>query len=82
MNEENKKPGLKWYHKPVWIFVAILAAGPLALPMVWTSPALKRWHKILISLALVLFTIWLVKASMDIFQSLLKEMKELQGILQ
>ena len=33
MSEANKKR-IKWYYKPVWVVVAILAAGPFALPLV------------------------------------------------
>ena len=80
MNETNKQT-VKWYHKPVWIFVAILAAGPFAMPLVWFSPALKKWHKIAITIALVILTIWLVKATMDIFQTIIKQMADLQNSL-
>ena len=73
---------MKWYHKPVWIVVAILALGPFAIPLVWFSPALKRWHKVLITIALIIVTIWLVKATVNIYQSLLKQMADLQNAMQ
>ena len=83
MNETaNKEPAIKWYYKPVWVFVAILAAGPFALPIVWFSPALKRWHKVIITIALLIITVWMVKATVDIYQIVLKQMTELQKNLQ
>ena len=79
MNGEKRGPAIKWYYKPVWILFGILAAGPFALPMVWFSPALKRWHKVAITIAMAAVTIWLAKAAVDIYRSFLKEMTELQN---
>ena len=79
MNKEKIEGAVKWYYKPVWVVVAILAAGPFALPLVWFSPALKRWHKVAITIAMVAVTLWLVKATVDIYRLLLKEMTELQN---
>lgn len=80
-----EKPGViptKWYYKPAWIFVAVLTAGPFALPLVWKSPELKLWHKVAITTGLIAITIWLAKATVDIYQSLLKQMKEIQSMYQ
>jgi hypothetical protein len=71
---------MKWYYKPVWIIVAILAAGPFALPLVWLSPALKKWVKILLTIITLAITVWLVKATVNIYQALLKEVSMLQSI--
>ena len=73
---------VKWYHKPVWVVIAILAAGPFALPLVWASPKLGKRSKIFLTIAVVLATLWLVKATIDISRALMKEMAELQSILQ
>ncbi len=80
MNENNKE-AVKWYYKPVWVVVAILAAGPFALPLVWFSPKLGKWLKILLTIAVALITAWIVKATVDIYQILLKQVAELQNIL-
>ncbi len=72
---------IKWYYKPVWIIVIILGAGPFALPLVWLSPALKKWHKIALTIALVIFTIWFARASIAIYRDIMKEMAELQSIM-
>lgn len=73
---------VNWCFRPVTIVIAILAIGPFALPLVWLSPAVKKRHKIVITILLVLATIWMVQASVKIYQSLLKEMRLLQGALQ
>ena len=75
------KPKIKWYLTPVSIIIAILAAGPFALPLVWMSPALKKWLKVVITAALILFTIWLVKASVDIYRTIFKQMQDLKCLL-
>ena len=79
MNETDKKV-MKWYYKPVWVVVGILMAGPFALPLVWFSPALKKWAKVLLTIATVLITVWLVKAAIDIYRIIIKEMADLQSI--
>ncbi len=71
---------MKWYHKPVIVFVAILIVGPLALPLVWMSAAFKRWHKILITVLLILLTAWLINASVELYRLLLKEMQNLREV--
>ena len=81
MNENNNKC-VKWYYKPVWVIVAILAAGPFALPLVWFSPKLGKWLKILLTIAVILITLWLVKATIDIFHIMVKQMADLQGLSQ
>ena len=81
MNENNKET-VKWYYKPVWVVLAILAAGPFALPLVWFSPELKKWLKVLLTIATVLITVWLVNATIDICKIILKQMAELQATLQ
>ncbi len=79
MNEAAKK-AIKWYHKPAWVVVAILAAGPFALPLVWASPKLERRLKIFLTIAVVLITAWLCKAMFDIYQIFMKEMANLQSL--
>lgn len=72
---------MKWYLKPISIIIAILIIGPFALPLVWMSPAFKKWHKIVITIGLILMTIWLIQTSVSICQSFIAEMKSLQETL-
>lgn len=81
MSEADKKT-VKWYYKPVWVVVAILVAGPFALPLIWFSPALQKWLKVLLTIATLLLTALLLKATVDIYHILTKEMAELQSALQ
>ena len=79
MPSENKKT--PWFLTPPAIAVAILCAGPLATPLVWMSGAFKRWQKWVITALIALLTIWLFKASADLYNILLKDIKALQQVL-
>lgn len=79
----NNGPGstiVKWYHRPLVIFIAILAVGPFALPLVWMSPSLKTWHKTAITLLLLALTVWLLKSGIELYGILLKELKTLSEL--
>lgn len=69
---------MKWYLKPIPIVIAILIVGPFALPLVWMSPAFKRWHKTAVTVILILVTIWLGRVSVNAYQLFITEMKSLQ----
>lgn len=46
-----------WYYQPLWILVlALLAIGPLALPLVWRSPRMSRTEKTAFTTAILLYT--------------------------
>lgn len=72
---------IKWYLKPVAIIVAILAVGPFAIPVIWISPAFKRWQKIVITILLLLLTLWLVRTSAGMVESFKQRMQELQDTM-
>jgi len=76
-----KKPPVKWYYKPVPITIAILCVGPFALPLLWFSPAFNKISKVIISIVVIAATIWLLKATADLYRILLDELKEIQKIL-
>jgi hypothetical protein len=71
---------IKWYHRPVVVVLLLLAAGPFALPLVWTSPSFNKWHKVVISVIVAAATVWLLKCSVDIYELLLKELKAISEV--
>ena len=80
MSQQTSSTTSKWYHRPLVLLIAILAAGPFALPLVWTAPYLKRWHKAVVTLLLLALTVWLVKSGVELYWILLKELKSLSEI--
>lgn len=77
-NGSNKE--VKWYYRPVTVIVAILAFGPLALPIVWMSPALKKWHKVVLTVLIMALTVWMVRATADIYSNISKQMRDMQAL--
>ena len=75
------KKRVKWYLSPAAILIALIAIGPLAIPMIWVSPALKRWQKIALTAIVVLLTVWMIKASVDLYRILLRELRNIQEAL-
>lgn len=76
------KNTVKWYLKPSIILIAIIGVGPFAIPMVWISPAFKRWQKIALTALTIIFTLWVIKSSIELYRVLLREMQNLQAALQ
>lgn len=79
MPRDDKK--VPWFLTPAAIAMAVLLAGPLAIPLVWMSGALRRWQKIAVTSLLVALTAWLLKSSADLYSILLEEMRELRDVL-
>ncbi len=72
---------VKWYHRPVAVFTAILCVGALALPLLWISPAFSKKLKIGITLLVVAVNIWLIKISMDLYGLCLGRIQELRQLI-
>jgi hypothetical protein len=50
---------LAWQYRPLWIFVlAFTALGPLALPLVWRTPRFDRATKWMVTVVLVVITVY------------------------
>lgn len=57
MDPEFPKPvPQKWYFKIKILVIALLIAGPLALPLLWFNPRIKKSHKIIWTIILLVFT--------------------------
>jgi len=48
-----------WYFKLYAVIIAFLFVGPLALPLIWWHPKLTSGHKWLITLVVIVLSIWL-----------------------
>lgn len=81
MADAKEKVGTRWYLKPVSVVIFILAFGPFAIPFVWMSGAFNKWTKIAITVALIVLTVWFIKASGDLYNSLSKDMQLIQEML-
>lgn len=77
----NDKVPVKWYLRPLAILLAVLLAGPFAIPLIWISPAFKRWQRVVITVLIVLLTLWMIKSIADLMIILSKEWQNLQAAL-
>lgn len=71
--EENEK--VKWYLKPIVVIALLfIVLGPLALPMLYKSPKFSKRAKIVLTIAVILFSLYLifvsVKIGREIYRSL------------
>lgn len=81
-DQQQRTPKVKWYLRPVMVIIAILSVGPFAVPLIWISPAFRRWHKILLTLITGILTVLLVKATADLYIILIREFRALAETLQ
>jgi len=70
-------PQLKWYQTTSSIVIALLFIGPFALPMVWMHPKYKLVTKIVITVIVLLVTIWLSMLFVKVCREAMSLFKEL-----
>lgn len=58
----SKPPKPRWYHN-LWItlFILFFVLGPLGLPLVWNNPRFSKRVKYALTLAMILYTIVLIR---------------------
>lgn len=67
----------KWYYSPTAWVVAFLFVGPLAIPLVWLNPNYSLIKKAVISVIMIVVTIFLVQAMTDIYNNLMNQINQL-----
>lgn len=73
----------KWYYN-VWFTLVMLffVLGPLGLPLVWKNPHFSRRVKVVLTLIMVVYTVWLVDLTIRIFRAVMAEMNHLNATYQ
>ncbi len=71
---------VRWYFRLPTVVIAILLLGPFAIPLVWKNPAISKKLKIWISILIIALTVWLIYASVNVIQLLLKEVADIQKV--
>ena len=80
MHREDQK--IKWYLRPVSVVLLLFfVLGPFGLPLVYRSPKFNKTSKIILTIAVSLYTLYLIFASLEIGREIYKRMEEWQGIL-
>jgi len=80
MPKEDEKG--KWYLRPISVVLLLfLILGPFGLPLLYKSPKFSRTSKIILTIAVIIYTSYLIFASLEIARQLCSGMGELQDML-
>ena len=76
---DDRQAPAKWYHSAPAVLIALLAVGPLGLPLVWTHPKYSIVTKIVITVAIIAVTVWFTMILWAQLARLSEILKEIQG---
>ena len=80
MLEDDRKT--KWYLKPVGVVLLLFfVLGPFGLPLLYKSPKFGKASKIILTVVVMMYTCYLIFASLEIAKELYGRMEELQELL-
>lgn len=65
----------KWYFSTLVIVIALVSVGPFALPLVWLHPLYNRVTKIILTIIIIGFSIWLFIITKDLYVTLMQQIK-------
>ena len=63
------------------VILLFFVLGPLGLPLLYKSPEFSKKLKIILTVVVVIYTVYLVIASVEIGRKLYVKMEEYQGML-
>ena len=68
----DQEGSIKWYLRPVAvILVLFLVLGPFGLPLLYKSPAFTRKWKMILTTLVIIYTVYLVFATLEILRVIL-----------
>jgi hypothetical protein len=77
-----KEEKIKWYLRPVGVILLLFfVLGPFGLPLLYKSPKFSKTLKIVLTIAVMIYTFYLIIASVEIGRNLYIKMEEFQGVL-
>jgi hypothetical protein len=80
MAKEDEK--VKWYLRPMSVVLSLFfVLGPFGLPLLYRSPKFSRKMKILLTIAVVVYTFYLIFVTLEIAKELYRRIEEFREIL-
>jgi hypothetical protein len=77
-----KEEKVKWYLRPIGVVLLLFfVLGPFALPLLYKSPKFSRTLKIVLTVLVMIYTSYLIIATVEIARNLYIKMEEFQGML-
>lgn len=73
---DEKKPS--WYYRPWFVLIMLFfVLGPLGLPLVYKSPCFSKPWKIILTIVMIVFTVYLVVTTYELVMLILEKMESL-----
>jgi hypothetical protein len=77
-----KDEKVEWYLRPLSVVLSLFfVLGPFGLPLLYKSPQFSRTSKIILTIAVVIYTSYLIFISLEIVRELYKGMEAFKEIL-
>ena len=73
---------IKWYLRPISVVLLLFfVLGPFGLPLLYKSPKFSKTLKIILTIVVIIYTSYLIVASLEIGRELYRRVGELQDTL-
>jgi len=73
---------VKWYLRPMSVVLLLFfVLGPFGLPLLYKSPKFSKTLKIILTIVVIIYTSYLIFATLEIARQLYGRMAELQEML-
>lgn len=73
---------MKWYLHPIVVIILLFfVLGPFALPLLYKSPGFSKYMKILLTVAVSIYTIYLIVLSIQIAQNVADDMTRMLNVV-
>jgi hypothetical protein len=76
-----ERPAVKLYLRVWFVVVMLLSVGPLALPLLWLSPAFKLRWKIIVTIFVAVMTFWTWQLSVTAWQRIQADFNTIRSLL-
>ncbi len=75
-------PKVKWYLRPPAVILSLFfVLGPFGLPLLYRSPKFSKPIKIVLTVAVILYTAYLIIVSLEVAKEIYRRMEELREIM-
>jgi len=82
VKEDKDDKKVKWYLRPMSVVLSLFfVLGPFGLPLLYKSPKFSRKMKIILTIAVVIYTFYLIFVTLEIAKELYRRIEELQEIM-
>ena len=82
VKEEKDDEKVKWYLRPMSVVLSLFfVLGPFGLPLLYKSPKFSRKMKMILTIAVVIYTFYLIFVTLEIAKELYRRIEELREIM-